>query len=117
MLFDASALHRTGSLPVSNYTREPEQRTCQNRSMSGTCENVRIRRSHVLQVWFRTGCYEDPLSTYWQVTACRRYLGRVMPNLFIRERRVVRLIPSRAAAPVGCPMLPFVAVAMARIRM
>src|SRR5439155_27144347 len=61
MLFEASALHRTGSLPVSNYTREPEQRTCQNRSMSGTFENVRIRRSHVLQVWFRTGCDEDPL--------------------------------------------------------
>ncbi len=57
------------------------------------------------------------LSTYWQVTECRRYLGRVMPNLFIRERRVVRLIPRRAAAPVGSPMVQFVSLERVRIRM
>ena len=38
-----------------------------------------------------------------------------MPNFFIREISVVRLIPMRAAAPSGPPTLPLVTLRMRRI--
>jgi hypothetical protein len=42
---------------------------CQNRSMSGTSKNVRIRSVSYVTVWFRTDCDDDRSPTYRQV--CR----------------------------------------------
>src|SRR4029434_4946904 len=45
----------------------------------------------------------------------RLQLDREMPSLLTREPRVVRFIPSRAAAPVGPPIIHFVSLSVRRI--
>ena len=46
----------------------------------------------------------------------RWYLGRYIPSLFILETNVVRLRPSRAAAPCGPPIIPLAARNVCKIR-
>ena len=56
---------------------------CQNRSISGTCKGVRIRRVSYVTVWFQTNC--DPRDG--PIDTCRNVdftSGRVMPSFLIR---------------------------------
>jgi len=78
---------------------------CQNRSMSGTSKNVRIRSVSYVTVWFRTDCDEKHVTACRQMAKGRLQLVRVMLGLFTRSEE---LHPSRVAAPVGSPMIQFV---------
>lgn len=81
---DGAPLYGTGVLRLSNNTREPQQRMCQNRAMARTPRNVRNRSVSDLAAWFRRRCDDDRLTSYRQVSECRLDSGRAMPSSFIR---------------------------------
>ena len=103
--YSSSAPETNGFGTSTNYTREPEQRMCQTRSMSGTSKDLRIRSVSHVAAWFRTGCDEDPLTTFRQMSKCRLYLRTSDAQCFYPCLESCALHPDSRVAPVRPPMI------------